>query len=45
MVYFIYSIESCSMYIKSNAILMPGKSIPTRGVKIDGKYDDVIIFL
>jgi len=32
------------MYIKSNAMLIPGKSMPTIGVKIDGKYDDAIIY-
>lgn len=31
------------MYINSNAMPIPGKSIPTIGVKIDGKYDDAIV--
>ena len=30
------------MYINSSAILIPGNIIPTKGVKIEGKYDDVI---
>lgn len=45
MVYFgFYAIVSCSIYINNNAILIPGKSIPTRGVSIEGKYDDVMLF-
>ena len=32
------------MYINSNAIPIPGKSIPTKGTKIEGKYDAVILF-
>lgn len=32
------------MYINSNAMPIPGKSIPTIGVKIDGKYDDAIFY-
>lgn len=44
MVYFIfYAIVSCSIYKNSSAILIPGKSIPTIGVKIEGKYDDVML--
>lgn len=43
MVYFnFYEIESCSIYINSSAMLIPGNSIPIRGVKMEGKYDDVI---
>ncbi len=38
-----YTIESCSIYINSSAMLIPGKSMPTIGVKIDGKYDDAIV--
>ena len=45
MVYFVfYAIVSCSIYINNNAILIPGKSIPIRGVSIEGKYDDVMFF-
>lgn len=44
MVYFIfYVIVSCSIYINSSAIPIPGKSIPMRGVKMEGKYDDVML--
>lgn len=37
-----YEIDSCSIYMKSNAIVIPGNSIPTIGTKIDGKYDAVM---
>lgn len=37
-----YPIFSSSMYRKSSAIVIPGKTIPTSGTKIDGKYDAVI---
>ena len=33
------------MYMKSKAILRPGKIIPIIGTKIDGKYDAVIILM
>ena len=31
------------MYINSRAMLMPGKTIPTIGTNIDGKYDAVML--
>lgn len=37
-----YPMLSCSIYKNSNAIVKPGKIIPTKGTKIDGKYDAVI---
>ena len=33
------------MYIKSNAMLKPGKIIPTIGTSMDGKYDAVMPLL
>ena len=30
------------MYKNSKAIVNPGKTIPTNGTKIDGRYDDDI---
>lgn len=32
------------MYKNNNAIPIPGNSMPTSGVSIDGKYDDVMPF-
>lgn len=40
-----YDIDSCSIYINNKAMLKPGKTIPVKGTKIDGKYDAVIIKL
>lgn len=31
--------------MNNNAIAIPGKTIPTKGTRIDGKYDAVIINL
>lgn len=44
MVYYLnfYPMFSSSMYKNSSAIVNPGKSMPTRGTKIDGKYDAVM---
>jgi len=36
--------ESCSIYINANAIASPGKTIPTKGTSIEGKYAAVINF-
>jgi len=40
-----YPIFSCSIYRNNNAIVKPGKIIPTSGTKIDGKYDAVILLI
>lgn len=33
---------SVSMYKNNSAIIKPGNMIPTKGTKIDGKYDAVM---
>ena len=38
-----YSILSCSIYKNNSAIVKPGNRIPTKGTKIEGKYDAVIL--
>jgi hypothetical protein len=30
--------------MNNNAIAIPGKTIPTKGTKIDGKYEVVILY-
>jgi hypothetical protein len=36
---------SCSIYIKREAIVIAGKTKPTEGTKMEGKYEAVINFL
>lgn len=40
-----YDTESCSMYKNSSAIAIPGNTMPTKGTKIDGRYDAVIFLV
>lgn len=39
----IYRISSFSIYKNSKAMLTPGKMIPTKGTKMEGRYEAVII--
>lgn len=36
--------SSFSIYINNKAIAIPGKTIPTKGTKIEGKYKVIILF-
>ncbi len=42
---FFYTISSCSIYKNNEAIVTAGKTKPTRGTKIEGRYEALIVLI